>query len=74
MSHNFMSNEALGVLANAIAQNTEIEELSLSHNDLSLPNGVKMIKALKNMGNLKKLSLNSCNVDIDLLKELCDSL
>lgn len=74
MSHNFMSNEALGILSDALALNVGIEELSLTHNDLSLPNGVKLIRALKNMPNLKKISLNSCNMDMDLLQELSDSL
>ena len=74
MSHNYMSNEALGVLSEALALNVGIEELSLTHNDLSLPNGVKLIRALKNMTHLKKISLNSCNLDIDLLQELSNSL
>jgi Ran GTPase-activating protein (RanGAP) involved in mRNA processing and transport len=55
------------MLADAIAVNTKIEEISLTHNDLSLPNGVKIIRALKNMTNLKKLSLNSCTLDQELL-------
>ena len=67
MSHNNMSNSALGMLADAIAVNTKIEEISMTHNDLSLPNGVKIIRALKNMTNLKKLSLNSCSLDQELL-------
>ena len=74
MSHNYMSNEALGVLSDALALNVNIEELSLTHNDLSLPNGVKLIRALKNMTLLKKVSLNSCNMDMDLLQELNNSL
>jgi len=67
MSHNYMSNEALGILSDALALNVGIEELSLTHNDLSLPNGIKLISALKNMKSLKKVSLNSCNMDMDLL-------
>ena len=67
MSHNNMSNAALGMLDDAIAVNTKIEEISMTHNDLSLPNGVKIIRALKNMTNLKKLSLNSCSLDQELL-------
>lgn len=63
MSHNNLSNAALGMLADAIAVNVNIEEISMTHNDLSLPNGVKIIRALKNMSNLKKLSLNSCMLD-----------
>ena len=67
MSHNNLSNNSLRMLADAIAVNTKIEEISLTHNDLSLPNGVKIIRALKNMTNLKKLSLNSCTLDQELL-------
>ena len=63
MSHNNLSNAALGMLADAIAVNVNIEEISMTHNDLSLPNGVKIIRALKNMNGLKKLSLNSCMLD-----------
>lgn len=67
MSHNKLSNESLGMLADAIAVNIEIEEISLTHNDLSLPNGLKLIRALKNMKQLKKLSLNSCMLDQGML-------
>lgn len=74
MSHNNLSNNSLGMLADAIAVNTHIEEISMTHNDLSLPNGVKIIRALKNMTNLKKLSLNSCTLDQELLQELVNSL
>ena len=63
MSHNKLSNESLGMLSDAIAVNIEIEEISLTHNDLSLPNGLKFVRALKNMKQLKKLSLNSCMLD-----------
>ena len=49
MSHTKLSNESLGMLADAISVNIEIEEISLTHNDLSLPNGLKLIRALKNM-------------------------
>lgn len=63
MSHNKLSNESLGMLSDAIAVNIEIEEISLTHNDLSLPNGLKLLRALKNMKQLKKLSLNSCMLD-----------
>lgn len=51
------------MLADAIAVNVHIEEISMTHNDLSLPNGVKIVRAFKNMTNLKKLSLNSCMLD-----------
>ena len=62
------------MLADAIAVNVKIEEISMTHNDLSLPNGVKIIRALKNMTSLKKLSLNSCTLDQELLQELVNSL
>jgi Ran GTPase-activating protein (RanGAP) involved in mRNA processing and transport len=74
MSHNNLSNNALGMLADALAVNVKIEEISMTHNDLSLPNGVKVIRALKNMTGLKKLSLNSCTLDQELLQELVNSL
>jgi hypothetical protein len=43
MSHNKISNEALVMLADAFSLNEGIEEISLTHNDLSLPNGVKLL-------------------------------
>ena len=43
MSHNHLSNEAVGWLADAMAANVGIEELSMTHNDLSLPTGVRVI-------------------------------
>lgn len=46
----------------------------MTHNDLSLPSGIKFIQALKNMPRLSKLSLNSCQLDSDLLLELATSL
>ena len=74
MSHNHLSNDAVGWLADALAVNRGIEELSMTHNDLSLPTGIRVIQALKNMPNLKKVTLNSCMLDSDLLQELCNSL
>lgn len=43
MSHNKISNETLALLAEAFVVNTQIEEISITHNDLSLPNGVKFL-------------------------------
>lgn len=60
MSHNTMSDKALGILASGLEVNTGIEEFNFSHNNLSLPNGRKVLMALRNMHNLKSLSLNSC--------------
>jgi Ran GTPase-activating protein (RanGAP) involved in mRNA processing and transport len=52
MSHNKISNEALVMLADALSLNVGIEEISLTHNDLSLPNGVKLLESFKKMPNL----------------------
>jgi len=74
MSHNKISNETLALLGEAFVVNTQIEEISITHNDLSLPNGVKFLQSFKNMPNLGKLSLNSCNLDQDLLQVLAEAL
>ena len=74
MSHNQLSDEGLGMLGEGLAANTGIEEIQFTHNDLSQPNGSVFIKALKNMPHLKKLSLNSCNLELDRLEELNEAL
>ena len=43
MSHNKMSDLALGMLAEGLKVNTGIEEIQFTHNDLSLPNGLVVI-------------------------------
>ena len=62
MSHNNMSDRALGMLAEGLKVNAGIEEIQFTHNDLSLPNGIAVISALRNLPELSKLSLNSCNL------------
>ena len=62
MSHNNMSDRALGMLAEGLKVNSGIEEIQFTHNDLSLPNGQAVIASLANMPNLAKLSFNSCNL------------
>ena len=43
MSHNHMSDRALGMLAEGLKVNKGIEEIQFTHNDLSLPNGLVVI-------------------------------
>jgi len=74
MSHNKLSDAALGMLAEALAVNANIEEIQFTHNDLSLPKGQEMIRALANLPVLTKLSLNSCNLIIPCLEALKDAL
>lgn len=62
MSHNKMSDRALGMLADGLKVNAGIEEIQFTHNDLSLPNGLAVIRALRQLPMLGKLSLNSCNL------------
>ena len=43
MSHNNMSDNALGMLAQGLKVNAGIEEIQFTHNDLSLPSGLSVI-------------------------------
>jgi hypothetical protein len=43
MSHNKLSNETLGMLAAAFEKNKDVEEITIMHNDLSMPNGIILI-------------------------------
>jgi Ran GTPase-activating protein (RanGAP) involved in mRNA processing and transport len=74
MTHNNMSDEALGLMADAFACNDKIEEISITHNDLSLPNGKKLVDSFKMMPNLLRLSLNSCKITEELLESLAVAL
>ena len=74
MGNNQLSNKSLGMLAEGLAANNGIEELSFTHNSLSLENGRNVIQALKSLFNLRKLSLNSCQLDVTLLEELKEAL
>lgn len=65
-----MSDRALGMLAEGLKVNAGIEEIQFTHNDLSLPNGIVVIQALRNLPILAKLSLNSCNLIIPCLEAL----
>ena len=51
-----------------------IDEIQFTHNDLSLPNGISFIHALGQLPNLKKLSLNSCNLTVPFLEALKEAL
>lgn len=42
----------------------------ITHNDLSLPNGINVIKQLSNKKMLKSLALNSCKLTNTHLEEL----
>ena len=74
MGNNNLSNKSLGMLAEGITANVGIEELSFTHNDLSLENGKNFIMSLQNLYNLRKLSLNSCLLDTTLFETMKDSL
>ena len=62
------------MLAEGLRVNLGIEEIQFTHNDLSVPNGLVFINALKSLPKLSKLSLNSCNLIVPCLQELKDSL
>lgn len=75
MSHNNLTDKAMGQFAEAIAVNTGIVELIYTHNNLSLgPNGAQFVGAIGELKGLKKLSLNSCQLDLELLEVLRDSI
>ena len=74
MSHNSLTDRSIGLLAEGIETNVGIEEIQFTHNDLSLPNGVKFINALSKLPNLKKLCLNSCNLNIPCLEAMNSAL
>jgi len=69
-----MSDRALGMLAEGLIVNVGIEEIQFTHNDLSLPNGLAVLRSLKTLPNLSKLSLNSCNLITPALEELKTAL
>ena len=62
------------MMAEGISVNVGIEEIQFTHNDLSQPNGEKFIGALANIPNLKKLCLNSCNLNEECLEALKNAL
>jgi len=62
MGSNQLSPKSLGMLAEAIVVNTFIEELTFTHNSLCMENGREFIQSLKSLVNLRKLSLNSCQL------------
>ena len=62
------------MLAEGLAVNQQIEEIQFTHNDLSLPQGQTLIRALKNLPILSKLSLNSCNLIVPCLEALKEAL
>ena len=74
MSHNQLSDNSISMLAEALSEASTLTELFLTHNDLSQPSGVKIIKALTNKQALKSLALNSCKLNQNLLFELSEAL
>jgi len=46
MSHNNLTDHSIGLLAEAIKENSSLTELFITHNDLSLPNGISFIQGL----------------------------
>jgi hypothetical protein len=51
-----------------------LTELFITHNDLSLPSGIKIIETIANKKALKSLALNSCKLNGTLLQTLLESL
>lgn len=77
MGSNQLSPKSLGMLAEGIVVNSAIEELTFTHNSLCIENGKTFIQSLKSLVNLRKLSLNSCQLQThgpELLQELKESL
>ena len=69
-----MSDRALGMLSEGLRVNIGIEEIQFTHNDLSLPNGLAVLRSLQQLPSLAKLSLNSCNLITPALEELKTAL
>ena len=74
MSHNELSDNALSLMASGLAENQSLTELFITHNDLSLPSGVKFINSLANKPQLKSLALNSCRLSSALLEKLVSDM
>lgn len=74
MSHNNMSDNALVLFADGLADNTRLTDFFFTHNDLQADEngkgGMKLIQCLSNKSNLKSLALNSCNLNGKLLEAL----
>lgn len=74
MSHNNLSDNALGLLADALKENCTLTELFITHNDLSLPNGLSLIQSLSNKTLLKSLALNNCSLKIEQIEALAEAM
>ena len=61
LNYNKLSTKAGEHLADAIASNIQLEELSLNHNNLHFSIN-KILQSLSNTLHLKKLNLNSTNI------------
>jgi hypothetical protein len=62
-----LSDVSIGILASGVREISSLTEFYMTHNDLSQPNGVKLLEALEGKKSLKCLALNSCNIDAKLL-------
>ena len=74
MSHNNLSNHAIGLLADALKDNSTLTELFMTHNDLSQPNGIAFIQCFNNKNALKSLALNNCKLNLSLIEALSLSM
>ena len=57
ISHNNITNQAANIVANFLSQNSHLEELDLSYNDLQAAGGIK-IAEVSNIMNLTKFNLS----------------
>lgn len=62
------------MLGDGLRNNESLTELFITHNDLSLPSGFKIIETIQNKKALKSLALNSCKLNGSLLAALLESL
>jgi Ran GTPase-activating protein (RanGAP) involved in mRNA processing and transport len=62
------------MLADGVAANTGLQVLSVSHNQLHHKNGAKFMEALSNLKDLRKLCMNNCYLDTDLIEAMMEAL
>lgn len=74
MSHNKLSEKSLDLFAAVISVNVNLTDLYFAHNDLDSDSGMKFIANLGNLKRLRRLSLNKCKLNINLLKRLYESI
>lgn len=64
----------LGYFADAMSQNRSLTDLYITHNDLSGPNGQRLLSTLRGKTYLKTVALNNCKVNGKSLAVLTDVL